>query len=149
MSNFKNHGFFQRGSSLLEVIAALFILGVGLLGVLALQVESIKYNQQAYASTQALFVANDIVEQMRMKASVLVDDNPELSDVFIPTDWHNVSNLLPGGAVEVVKTSATDAEYKISISYDQQVLENDKSSLLASDADKTSVRVNYVLFTRL
>ena len=155
MNNLTGYGVVQRGSSLLEVMISLLILGVGLLGMLALQVESIKYNQQAYSSTQALFVANDIVEQMRMRVAVLTGparDNPTQAQVFTAADWTAyVQNTLPGGEVAVTKTSATNAEYKITITYDQQVLENDKSSLSTADAaaNKKSVRVNYVLFARL
>jgi type IV pilus assembly protein PilV len=61
----------QKGASLLEVLIALFILGVGLLGVLAMQAESLKLNQQSYGSTQALFLANDAVERMRTNIMVL------------------------------------------------------------------------------
>lgn len=60
----------QYGSSLLEVMVALFVLGVGLLGVLALQLQSGKYNQSAYYYTQAAFLANEIAESLRSNPSV-------------------------------------------------------------------------------
>ncbi len=44
---------------------ALFVLAVGLLGVLSMQVKSMQFNQSAYYYTQAVYLANDILESMR------------------------------------------------------------------------------------
>jgi len=53
------------GFSLLEVLVALLVTSVGLLGLAALQLVSLKQNHGAYLRSQATFLAHDMVERMR------------------------------------------------------------------------------------
>jgi len=55
----------EVGSSLIEVVVALFVLAIGMLGVLSMQVKSMQFNQSAYYYTQAVYLANQILENMR------------------------------------------------------------------------------------
>lgn len=55
----------ERGFSLLEVMIALLVLSIGLLGIAGLQVFSLKYNHQSYERTQATLLINEIVDRMR------------------------------------------------------------------------------------
>ena len=55
----------QRGSSLIEVMVALFVLAIGLLGVFAMQSKSMQFNQSAYSYSQAVYLANDIAERIK------------------------------------------------------------------------------------
>ncbi len=55
-----------RGFTLLEVLVAVFILSVGLLGIANLQMLGLTYNQNAYYRSQAIQLAYDITERMRM-----------------------------------------------------------------------------------
>lgn len=55
----------ERGFSLLEVMVTLVIVSLGLLGISALIANSLKYNQSAYARTQATWFANQIIDEMR------------------------------------------------------------------------------------
>ncbi|WNO09861.1 type IV pilus modification protein PilV [Teredinibacter sp. KSP-S5-2] len=50
------------GSSLIEVMVALFLLAVGMLGVLAMQANSIKLNNNAYLYSQADMLSKEILE---------------------------------------------------------------------------------------
>lgn len=54
-----------RGFSLVEVLVALLILSIGLLGLAALQTTSLKYNNESYYRTQATYLAYDIIDRMR------------------------------------------------------------------------------------
>ncbi len=58
----------QTGVSLVETMVALFILAVGTLGVLAMQVNALRVNQNAYLFSQAGFFAENIAEAMRSEA---------------------------------------------------------------------------------
>ena len=60
----------EQGSSLIEVVVALFVLAVGMLGVLSMQVKSMQFNQSAYYYSQAVYLANEILESMRSNRSV-------------------------------------------------------------------------------
>lgn len=55
----------ERGFSLIEVLVALLVLSIGLLGLAALQTTSLKYNTDSYTRTQATLLAYDIADRMR------------------------------------------------------------------------------------
>lgn len=54
-----------RGFSMLEVLVALLVLSVGLLGLAALQTMGLKFNTQSYQRTQAVLNAYDIIDRIR------------------------------------------------------------------------------------
>lgn len=60
----------ESGSSLIEVVVALFVLAIGMLGVLSMQVKSMQFNQSAYYYSQAVYLANEILESMRSNTSI-------------------------------------------------------------------------------
>lgn len=60
------------GFSLLEVLVALIILSIGLLGLAALQAFSIKANQSANYRTQATALAYDLIDRMRANRNELI-----------------------------------------------------------------------------
>lgn len=55
----------SRGFSLLEVLVAIVVLSIGLLGMAALQSYSIKNNQSAAFRSQAMNLAYGIIDNMR------------------------------------------------------------------------------------
>jgi type IV pilus assembly protein PilV len=58
------------GFTLLEVLVAIMILAIGLLGVAALQAVSIRNNQSAYFRSQATLLAYDVIDRMRSNTSL-------------------------------------------------------------------------------
>lgn len=61
-----------QGFSLLEVLIALIVLSVGLLGLAALQGRGQQFNHNAYVRTQAAFFAYDIMDRMRVNRDAAV-----------------------------------------------------------------------------
>ncbi len=61
----------QRGVSLLEVMIAVLVLAVGILGAASLQLNAIRYSASAGYSTQAALTAGDMLERMRANPSAL------------------------------------------------------------------------------
>jgi type IV pilus assembly protein PilV len=59
------HPTARRGFSLIEVLVALFVLSLGLLGLAALQTTGLKFNHRSYERTQAVLQAYDIIDRMR------------------------------------------------------------------------------------
>jgi type IV pilus assembly protein PilV len=55
----------QRGATLIEVLVAVLILSVGLLGLAGLQMTALKSNHSAYYRSQATVLAYDIIDRMR------------------------------------------------------------------------------------
>ncbi len=64
---------YQKGFSLVEVLVALLVLSIGLLGLAALQTTSLKYNTDSYFRTQATYFVYDIVDRMRTNSDSVVD----------------------------------------------------------------------------
>lgn len=55
----------QRGFSLLEVLIALLVLSIGLLGLAGLQTFSVKFVHQSYQRTQATMLITEMMDRMR------------------------------------------------------------------------------------
>jgi type IV pilus assembly protein PilV len=65
----------QTGFTLLEVLVAIIVLSVGLLGLAGLMATSMRNNHSAYQRTQAAWLAYDVVDRMRVnRKDALVND---------------------------------------------------------------------------
>lgn len=63
----------NRGFTLIEVLVALLILSVGLLGIAGMQTLSLQMNVSARQSSQATFLAYDIIDRMRANKSAALN----------------------------------------------------------------------------
>ena len=54
----------ERGFSLLEVLVALLVLSVGLLGIAGLQTISLRFNHKSYERTQATLLISEMIEKI-------------------------------------------------------------------------------------
>lgn len=70
----------SRGFSLVEVLVALLVLSIGLLGLAALQTTSLKYNNESYYRTQATYLAYDIIDRMRANTVGVSNGNYDVPD---------------------------------------------------------------------
>lgn len=87
----------QSGATLIETLVSLFVLAVGLFGVLTMQLKSIQQGQNSFVYSQAIVLANDLSE--RIKSSTNPAD--ELSS------WQTrVKEQLPGGEGSISGTGA-------------------------------------------
>lgn len=59
----------QAGFSLLEVLIALLVLAIGLLGLAALQNVGLRLNSQSYERTQATILIDDMIDRMRANSA--------------------------------------------------------------------------------
>ena len=62
----------QSGFSLLEVLIAIVITSIGLLGLAAMQATGLRNNHSAYHRSQATVLAYDIADRMRSNASSMI-----------------------------------------------------------------------------
>ena len=60
----KPHKFYC-GATLLEMMISFFVMGVGMMGVMGMQAQAMRFNQQANAHSQAMVLAHDIIESIR------------------------------------------------------------------------------------
>lgn len=57
--------FAQKGFTLIEIMVAVVILAIGLLGLAGLQATSLRFNNSAYYRSQATNLAYDMADRMR------------------------------------------------------------------------------------
>lgn len=55
----------QSGMTLVEVLVSVLILGIGLLGAAALQLNALKYTDSSTMTSQASFIAYDMMDRIR------------------------------------------------------------------------------------
>lgn len=65
----------DRGFSLIEVLVALLILSVGLLGIAGMQTLSVQMNVSARQSSQATYLAYEIIDRMRANRQAALGGN--------------------------------------------------------------------------
>ncbi|MNF63625.1 hypothetical protein D3C84_453320 [compost metagenome] len=58
-------GWQQQGMTLIEVLVAMAVLGVGLFAAAGLQVRALQATESALRSTQAAYLAHGVLEQAR------------------------------------------------------------------------------------
>lgn len=114
----------MTGVGMLEVLIALLILSVGVLGLAQLQGVATKQNYNGYLRSQATFLAASILERMRSNTSnasdyiILMDadrfgtSNRADSDV---TNWlETLAATLPAGDGQITKNDNT---YTVTVQY--------------------------------
>lgn len=77
--------FHARGFTLIEILVALLILAIGVLGIAALQFKGMQYNQDAYYRTQVNFLAYDIADRMRLNQDNAADYASGINDYEVPS----------------------------------------------------------------
>lgn len=63
----------QTGFTLLEVLVAMLVLSIGLLGLAGLMASSMRNNQSAYHRTQATWLAYDALDRLRANRAGALD----------------------------------------------------------------------------
>jgi type IV pilus assembly protein PilV len=122
----------SRGFTLLEVLVAMVVLSVGLLGLSGLQTSSLRNNHSAFMRSQATLAANDIFDRMRANRAVAVAGSYNISYAGSPgtvscttgctagdvaamdvAEWRSYVERLPGGEGEIAVDAAGAAEIRV------------------------------------
>lgn len=110
----------ERGMTLIEVLVTLVLISVGLLGVAALQLTSLRGNQEAYVRSQASALAGYILDRMRANPQAfragaynVAFNATGTAGTTAGNDlsaWQNeINRLLPGGNANAAGSIATVA----------------------------------------
>ena len=137
----------QNGFGMVEVLAAVLVLSIGLLGLAALQSNSLKSNQVAYQRSQVNFLAYDMIDRMRANRGMAIDgdyniafggDLPAGADVAAADlgEWvNNIEALLPAGEGSINCVSPEDnvATCTVGIRWDESRLGGSATSQTVGD----------------
>jgi len=127
----------SHGYSMLEMLIALLVISIGLLGVATLQSRGQQFNYLAHIRTQATFLAYDIMDRMRTnveQARLGTYQNPpptsspecmkkpcswELLAQYDLFEWYQlVRDNLPEGSATII--SSGEGAYIIELSWDER-----------------------------
>ncbi len=97
----------SRGFTLIEVLVAVVILALGLLGLAGLQITSLRNSQSAYNRSQATQLAYDIADRMRANRTVAGN---YLSAALLPSAATCSSKDTPCSACAATASACTAAE---------------------------------------
>jgi type IV pilus assembly protein PilV len=109
MSIAKHSSRAQRGFTLIEILVTVVLISVGLLGVAALQLTTLRSNQESYVRSQASVLASDILDRIRanplqFREEAYDADFDELGEAGTQAnrdlaEWQDtIDRILPGGA---------------------------------------------------
>lgn len=73
----------QRGMGMIEILVALLILAIGILGFIALQYRALEASAESTSRVQAITLARDLAERMRVNRNSLTVYNQQLQDASI------------------------------------------------------------------
>jgi type IV pilus assembly protein PilV len=113
----------QDGMTLIEVLVALLILSVGLLGAAAFQLNALKYTDSARMASQASFIAYDMMDRIRANSSADYTVTPPTSgnlNVARDQDLYDfTSNIVSfGGPTATGSIALNQRVYTITITWD-------------------------------
>ena len=74
----------ESGVSLIEVLVAVLILGVAVMGYAAVQLNAVKLTEDTYSRSQAMAIAQDAAERLRANVG-------EAASYVNPDNWKDVS----------------------------------------------------------
>ncbi|MEQ1159696.1 type IV pilus modification protein PilV [Acinetobacter calcoaceticus] len=77
----------QRGMGMIEILVALLILAIGILGFIALQYRALEASAESTSRVQAITLARDIAERIRVNRNSLAVYNQQLQDASKQKDF--------------------------------------------------------------
>lgn len=113
----------QWGMTLIEVLVSVLILGVGLLGAAAIGLNALKYTDSSLMTTQASFIAYDMLDRIRANAAADYTVTPPASgnlNVIRDQDLYDfTSNVTSfGGPTATGSIHVSQRVFTITITWD-------------------------------
>ena len=91
---------FHKGFSLLEVLITILLTAIGLLGMMAMQGRAIQYTADSLNRTQAVLLANELIEIMRSTPTSAAEDASFYFDGSLPNSEGSCLELNSATLVE-------------------------------------------------
>jgi type IV pilus assembly protein PilV len=151
----------QSGFSLLEVLIALLVLSIGLLGLAALQTTSLRSNEMASMRTTATQLAYDISDRMRANPAGVTAGSYVLAGGATPTGtsvaaldliaWNQAVTALPGGRSSITQCDGASVPpcdgitHIITVQWDE--MRTGASGTTCPPASETDLRCYRLIFS--
>jgi type IV pilus assembly protein PilV len=147
----------QAGLSLIEVLVALLVMCIGLLGAAAIQLNALKYTDGSARSSQASFVAYDMMDRIRANAANVsqyalanlgaAPTTPNLANAIAQDRYDFAQNVLAIGGTNSSKIEVTGNQVTITIFWD----DSRAGSVIRADGsqDTSGNNRNFVLVSRV
>lgn len=100
----------HRGVTLIEVLIAILVLAVGLLGIAKLQSSALANNLISYQATQASTLADGMIERMRGNRQAVINGDYDLAAGAVPANP-------PKNCASVTCSSTEQAQWDIATLY--------------------------------
>ncbi|MEB0044615.1 MULTISPECIES: type IV pilus modification protein PilV [unclassified Pseudomonas] len=112
----------QEGMTLIEVLVALVILTVGLLGAAAIQLKALKYTDSSLMTSQASFIAYDMMDRIRANSGAdYTVTPPTAGNLSVARDqdlYDFTTNIVSfGGATATGTITLSQRVYTITITW--------------------------------
>ena len=117
-----------NGFTLLEVLIALLVFSLGLMGLAGLMVVSVKTNHSAYLRTQATFLAQGMADRMRANVLGLWNANYNLNSTTVPPAKPAAATITAIGSIQDCLT--TSCAYNDVATRDLQIWQNQLNTFL-------------------
>lgn len=104
----------QRGVTLIEILITLLVLGVGLLGLAALQGISLQSGHTSYIRTQATNFAYEVADHARANRS-LIESSGNIPNAGFWND--RAADLMPGGSVATTVAGTDNDQITVTVSW--------------------------------
>lgn len=136
----------QDGMTLIEVLVAVLILGVGLLGAAMVQLNALKYTDSSRMTSQASFIAYDMLDRIRANSgadyTVTPPSSPNLNVARDQDLYDFKTNIVSfGGATATGTVALHQRVYTITISWDD--------ARAANTTNAVEARRSFVLTSRV
>lgn len=129
----------ERGSTIVEVIIALIVVTVGLLGLLGMQVYSVKGNQSAYLRSQATILASELVDAMRAERIQARDGDFDDGEAGFRANWDaRLVTILGAGAAGTLVRDDNNVSITLTWTDDRGAVVDDQGNL-SGDASTGSM----------
>ncbi len=139
----------QLGVGLVEVLVAVLVLAIGLLGAAGLQLISLRGGHSAYQRSQATWLANDLIDRLRARQPEACSAYADDSDDADREDWNaTLTGRLGSTANGSLSACAADSDVEIRISWSDQ-RGNIKGAGGKDTAGDQSAQQTFVFWTRI
>ncbi len=101
----------QRGVTIIESMIALLVISVGLLGIAALQLTSMKQNNTALQNSKAVWIAYTMADRVRANSNSFVN----YAGIDTTGDYNQECTAAPCSALELVEADADDWVDEVSV----------------------------------